>query len=180
MSYVIAAPESMTAPAADLATIGSSVGAAHMAAAPPTLALAPAAADEVSVTIAHLFSQHAQDYQAVAREAAKFQEQFVQNLKSSAAAYTSVEDAIVSFSKRFEYTTIEDVVAGLLQGLDQVVHSFGAAVEQQLVQFVSVLPQLFNCVIAYAAYGLFLRLLALAALNCAVNLIIAMITGQPL
>jgi hypothetical protein len=66
MSYVIAAPEIMTAAATDLATIGSTLDAAHRAAGPTTLAVAPAAADEVSVSIAHLFSQHAQDYQAVA------------------------------------------------------------------------------------------------------------------
>jgi hypothetical protein len=60
----------------------------------------------VSVTIAHLFSQHAQDYQAAARQAAAVQEQFLQNLKASAAAYTSIEDAIVSLSKRFEYASL--------------------------------------------------------------------------
>jgi len=59
MSYVIAAPEIMTSAASDLATIGSNLSAAHTAAAARTLAVMPAAADEVSVSIAHLFSQHA-------------------------------------------------------------------------------------------------------------------------
>jgi PE family len=58
MSYVNATPEMMTAAATDLATIASDVGAAHTAAAPPTVALVPAAADEVSESIAHLFSQY--------------------------------------------------------------------------------------------------------------------------
>ena len=44
MSYVIAAPEMMTSAAADLATIGSNVSAAHMAAAARTVAVIPAAA----------------------------------------------------------------------------------------------------------------------------------------
>jgi hypothetical protein len=47
MSHMIAAPEMMTAAATDLATIDSSLSAAHTAAAAPTVALAPAAADEV-------------------------------------------------------------------------------------------------------------------------------------
>jgi hypothetical protein len=47
MSYVIAAPEMMTAAATDLAGIGSALSEAHMAAG-PSVALVPAAADEVS------------------------------------------------------------------------------------------------------------------------------------
>jgi hypothetical protein len=94
MSYVIAAPEFLKAPATAAATIGSALEAAHTAAAPSTLAVTPAAADEVSVSIAHLFSQHAHDYQAQAVQAAAFQGQFVQNLKAGAGAYSSIEDFI--------------------------------------------------------------------------------------
>jgi hypothetical protein len=96
MAYVIAAPEMMTAAASDLATIGSNVSAAHMVAAAPTLSVIPAAADEVSAGIAHLFSQHTTNYQALAGQAAAFQEQFVQNLTASAGAYASAEGAIAS------------------------------------------------------------------------------------
>jgi hypothetical protein len=96
MSYVIAAPEIMTSAATDLATIGSNVSAAHMAAAAPTLAVLPAAADEVSASIAHLFSQHAKDYQAVARQAAAFHQQFTQKLTASASSYASTEAANTS------------------------------------------------------------------------------------
>jgi PE family len=99
VAYVSAAPEMMTAAATDLATAGSDLGAAHMAAAIPTVGLVPAAADEVSAGIAHLFSEHAQGYHALAAQAAAFQDQFVGNLKASAASYTSIEDAIVSFLK---------------------------------------------------------------------------------
>jgi hypothetical protein len=66
MAYVIAHPEMMAAAATDVATIGSTLNAAHTAAAAPTLAVMPAAADEVSAGVAHLFSQHAHDYQALA------------------------------------------------------------------------------------------------------------------
>jgi hypothetical protein len=56
MSYVIADPEIMTSAASDLARIGSDLSAAHAAAATRTLAVIPAAADEVSTGIAQLFS----------------------------------------------------------------------------------------------------------------------------
>jgi PE family len=102
LAYVIAAPEMMEAASTDLAAIGSTLNAAHMAAAAPTVAVMPAAADEVSAGIAQLFSQHAQDYQASARQAAAFQEQFAQNLKTSAASYTSIEDAIASLLRSFK------------------------------------------------------------------------------
>jgi PE family len=68
----------------------------------PTVAVMPAATDEVSAGIAQLFSEHAQDYQASARQAAAFQEQFAQNLKTTAASYTSIEDAIASLLRSFE------------------------------------------------------------------------------
>jgi hypothetical protein len=102
MAYVIATPDLMTAGAADLETIASTVEAAHLAAAPATVAVAPAAADEVSAGIAHLFSEHAQDYYARAWDAAASQGQFVRNLTASAASYASAED----------------IIATLLRGLD--------------------------------------------------------------
>jgi hypothetical protein len=93
MSLLIAAPEAMSAAATDVANIGSAISAAHMAAAPPTVAVIPAAADEVSSSIAHLFSQHAQEYQALAGQAEAFQQQFVQHLTSGAHSYASAEAA---------------------------------------------------------------------------------------
>ena len=97
MSYVIAAPEMMTSAASDLATIGSNVSPAHIAAAAPTVAVIPAAADEVSASIAHLFSQHAANYQAMAAQAAAFNDQFVQHLTAGAFSYASIEAALASF-----------------------------------------------------------------------------------
>ncbi len=94
--FLIAAPEMLAAASADLATIDSSLGAAHSAAAAPTVALVPAGADEVSASIAHLFSQHAEDYQAVAGQAAAFHKQFIQNLNASARSYASTEAANTS------------------------------------------------------------------------------------
>jgi hypothetical protein len=99
------------AAAADLATIDSSLRVAHTAAAAPTVALVPAAADEVSVSIAHLFSQHAEDNQAVARQAAAFHEQFIQNLNASAHSYASTEAANTSSLRSLDASTGSDVSA---------------------------------------------------------------------
>jgi len=96
MSAVIAVPELMAQAATDLASIGSTVNAAHMVAAGPTLSMLPAAADEVSAGIAHLFSGYAQEYQALAGKAAAFQDQFVQHLTTSAVSYASAEAANVT------------------------------------------------------------------------------------
>jgi PE family len=89
MSYVMAAPEMMAAAATDLATIGSNLSAAHTAAAAPTVAVMPAAADEVSASIAQVFSRAAQEYQALAGQAAAFNQKFVQHLTASAGSYAA-------------------------------------------------------------------------------------------
>src|SRR5262249_55453327 len=96
MSYVVAAPEIMTLAATDLANIGSNLSAAHTAAAAPTTAVLPAAADEVSASIAHVFSVHGQEYQALAGRAAAFHEQFVQRLTASAGSFAHAEAANTS------------------------------------------------------------------------------------
>ena len=92
-----AEPETMTTAATDLAGIGSTLSEAHSVAALPTTAVVPAAADEVSTSIAHLFSQHAQDYQALAGKAAAFHDQFAHNLTTGAFSYASIEAELVSF-----------------------------------------------------------------------------------
>jgi len=124
MSYVIAAPEMMTAAATDLATIGSDLSAAHTAAAASTVGLIPAAADEVSASIAQLFSQHAADYQALAARATAFHEQFVQHLTASARSYAGAEAANVS----------------LLQPLTAGAGSIGSSILAVLDQFLINLP----------------------------------------
>jgi hypothetical protein len=119
MSYVIADPEMMTAAASDLAAIGSNVNAAHMVAAARTTAVIAAAADEVSASIAHVFSQHAASYQALAGQAAAFQEQFVQHLSAGA----------------FSYAGIEAKLASLLQNLQEL-----PAVANGLISFIATTP----------------------------------------
>lgn len=91
VSHVSVTPDIITVAAADLETIGSTLDAAHLAAAAPTLALVPAAADEVSAGIAQLFAQHAQEYRAAAGQAAAYQDQIVQNLRTGAISYSGAE-----------------------------------------------------------------------------------------
>ena len=91
MSNVTAVPEMMAAAATDVAAIGSTVNAAHMAAAAPTVAVIPAAADEVSASIAQVFSRLAQNYHALVGQAAAFSQQFVQHLNAGAGSYAGAE-----------------------------------------------------------------------------------------
>ena len=96
MSYVIATPEMIASAASDVANIGSTLNAANAAAVAPTVAVLPAAADEVSASIANLFSAHAVDYQALVGRAAAFHEQFMQNLTAGAGSYVGAEAANVA------------------------------------------------------------------------------------
>jgi len=96
MSYVIATPEMIASAASDVANIGSTLNAANAAAVAPTVAVLPAAADEVSASIANLFSAHAMDYQALVGRAAAFHEQFMQNLTAGAGSYLGAEAANVA------------------------------------------------------------------------------------
>jgi PE family len=102
MSCVSVAPDSMVLAAADLGNIASALDEAHRLAAPTTRAVSPAAADEVSVGIAQVFSQHAQDYQGAAREAAAFQGQFVQNLTAGASSYAGTGRLIASLLQELD------------------------------------------------------------------------------
>jgi PE family len=97
LSYVMVAPEMMAAAATDLAGISSALGEAHTAAAAPTVALVPAAADEVSAGVAHLFSRYAEDFQGLAGKATAFHEQFAQQLTAGAHSYGSAEAVNVSY-----------------------------------------------------------------------------------
>jgi PE family len=93
MSFMLAEPGALVAVASDVAGIGSTLSAAHAAAAAPTTGVLAAAADEVSTQIATLFSQHAQSYQQLSARAAAFHEQFVQALAATASNYAAAETA---------------------------------------------------------------------------------------
>jgi hypothetical protein len=163
MSLLVAAPEVMADTAADLANIGSTINAAHLAAATPTVAVVPAAADEVSVSIAHLFSRHAQDYQALAGQAAAFHEEFAQHLTTSAAAYSNAEAANVT------------LLQILTAGADTVVNAlvaFGQQLTEIFNAIVSQLPGLL-ATLAAAAPAL-LALIALSLSGIGILLLVAL------
>jgi broad specificity phosphatase PhoE len=96
MSFVLVGPDMLETAAADVAQIGSAVSAGNLAAAIPTTEVAAAAADEVSAAIAALFGAHAQEYQAVAAQAATFHEQFVRTLSAAAGSYAGAEATIAT------------------------------------------------------------------------------------
>jgi hypothetical protein len=93
MSFLIAAPELVAAAAADLANVSSTISVANAAAAFPTASVVAAGADEVSATVAALFGAHAQAYQALSAQAARFPSQFVQLLNAGASSYAGAEAA---------------------------------------------------------------------------------------
>lgn len=93
MSYVVAAPDLLTAAAGDLAALGSTVTAAGAAAAHSTTSLLAAAEDEVSTAVATLFSAFGREYQAVAERAAQYQERLTLSLAAGANAYQATESA---------------------------------------------------------------------------------------
>ncbi|MBX9639399.1 MAG: PE family protein [Mycobacteriaceae bacterium] len=96
MSFVNAAPDRLVAAARNLAGLGSTLSASHASAAAPTLAVSAAASDQVSAAVAAFFSGHAQGYQTLSAQAAKFHSQFVQALNSDADSYASAEAANTS------------------------------------------------------------------------------------
>ena len=132
MSSVIATPELITTAATDLANIGSNLSAAHAAAAAPTTGVIPAAADEVSAGIAHLFSQYAGGYQTLAGQAAAFQEQFVQHLTASAGSFARAEAANTALLQPL--TTIANSIGSAIGALwDRVVNLFNAVLNAILL-----------------------------------------------
>jgi hypothetical protein len=75
----------------------------------------------VSVGIAHLFSQHAQDYQALAGQASAFHQQFMQHLSAGAFSYASAEAAnaasLLTAIEGFVSNAIATGVQGLIRGV---------------------------------------------------------------
>ncbi|WP_204808048.1 PE domain-containing protein [Mycobacterium riyadhense] len=93
MSYVFALPETMSAAATDVASIGSAVATANEGVSAATTGVVAAAEDEVSAVIAALFSAHGQGYQAVSAQVTAFHERFVQALSGASGAYAAAEAA---------------------------------------------------------------------------------------
>src|ERR1700741_2138469 len=114
MSSLIAAPELITTAATDLANIGSTLNAAHAAAATQTTGMLAAAEDEVSAAVAAVFSAHGQGFQALSAQAAAFHAQFVQALTEGAGSYVSAEAANVAAFTANPAQTIQQDLLGLI------------------------------------------------------------------
>jgi PE family len=93
MSFVRIVPETLCAATNNLQSIGEAMNAHNSAAAVPTAAVIPAAADEVSALTAAQFVVHAQMYQAASTRAAAIHQAFVAILAASAASYAVTEAA---------------------------------------------------------------------------------------
>ncbi|MCV7442411.1 PE family protein [Mycobacterium paraense] len=105
MAYVIATPEMVAAAANDVAAIGSTLGAAHSAAASSIVGVIPAAADEVSAAISQVFSGAAQEFQGLLGKATAFGAQFAQQLHAGAGSYAAAE-AVNAASLAFDPNSI--------------------------------------------------------------------------
>ena len=93
MSFLTTIPAELSAAAAQLEAIGTSLTAQNAAVAAPTTSLAPAAADPVSTLQAGIFSTYGTLYQQLAAEAQSIQQQFVQTLGLSSGTYSATEAA---------------------------------------------------------------------------------------
>ncbi|MCA2244818.1 MULTISPECIES: PE family protein [Mycobacterium] len=93
MSFVSGAPDKLSAAAANLQSIGAALNAENTAAAGPTVAVVPAAADEVSVLAAVRFAAHAQRFQELSARAAAIQDLLAVMLAASAGSYAATEAA---------------------------------------------------------------------------------------
>jgi PE family len=91
VSFLTTQPETLSAAAGNLAGIGDAMAAQNAAAAGPTAAVTPPAADVVSAVTAAQFAQHAQLYQLIATQAAAVHEQLVATLRGDAGAYAATE-----------------------------------------------------------------------------------------
>jgi hypothetical protein len=95
MSFVSAQPAELTAAADNLQGAGWAMTSQNAAAAVPTTAVVPAAADEVSALTAAQFATHAEMYQLFSAQAAAIHQMFVSTLGAGAGSYapTAAENA---------------------------------------------------------------------------------------
>ncbi|OBI90088.1 hypothetical protein A9X00_02385 [Mycobacterium sp. 1245805.9] len=154
-----------------MAGIGSNLNAAHVAAAAPTLAVLPAAAeDEVSAAIASLFGAHGQAYQALSAQAAQFHQQFVQLLNAGVAQYAGAEAANAASLPAAESIT------GTISALWGDVQNFFAGAlttfEQMLNQLAGFLLPLIRQAIAFSTAFFFV--FVLPTIDIALNILVAL------
>lgn len=91
MSFVVAVNDVLVQAAGEVASIGQTLGVARWAVAGTTTGIVPAAGDEVSTSIAALFSDYGRELQRIGGQVAVFEEQFVGLLAAAATAYGGAE-----------------------------------------------------------------------------------------
>jgi PE family len=96
MSFVTVYPETLSAAADNLQTIGTALSAGNAAAAGPTTGVVPAAADEVSMLTAVQFAVHGQRYQTLSAQAVTIYDLLTATLTASADSYAATEAANVA------------------------------------------------------------------------------------
>lgn len=126
MSFVLALPEVMSAAAANVASIGSTVATADQGVATATTRVLAAAQDEVSEAIAAVFSAHGQGYQALSSQAAAYHNWFVQALTGASGAYTAAEAANAS-----PLAALEQALLGVPQQIQQIPTTLAAGFNQE-------------------------------------------------
>jgi PE-PPE domain/PE family len=94
MTNLFVQPDVVASAAANLADIGSKIGAAGVAAADSTTGMVAAAGDEVSAAATSLFNAYGQQYQQLLKRAAALQAQFAATLTASGNAYAEAEAAV--------------------------------------------------------------------------------------
>ncbi|BBC67190.1 hypothetical protein MMRN_40860 [Mycobacterium marinum] len=105
MSFVVVDPELVAATAADLANVGSTIGAANGAAAATTRAVLAAGGDEISAAVAACFEAQAEAYQAFGAHTAALHDQIVGALTAGAGGYSAVEAANTSLQQAANLVT---------------------------------------------------------------------------
>lgn len=128
MSFLTAVPEELAAAATQLAAIGSALTAQNAGAAAPTTAIAPAAADQVSILQSSIFTAYGALYQQFAAEAQAMQEQFVQTLGLSSGTYAATESsnaAAAGLSSAASSGGVPDFINNISTLLGGPVTSFG-------------------------------------------------------
>lgn len=93
MSFVRVYPEALSTAADNLQSITAAFSAGNAAAAGPTTAVVPAAADEVSVLTAARFAVHGERYQTLSAQAVAVHELLAATLAVAAGSYAATEAA---------------------------------------------------------------------------------------
>ncbi len=107
-----------------------------------------------AVGITHLFSRHAQDYQALAVKAAAFQNRFVQHLTASAGSFAGAEAANVAALRPLAATA--ESIGDMFNDARNALGAFFRGIWNAIVSF-------FSLVLTYISHFL-LGLLAIALL----------------